>query len=80
MAAGRKRTSFSGLAVGGFTVLAVGCCAAGPVLAGLAGGIGLGVVLGGGVGLIALVALSAAGVARRRLRKRNSMSVRRSSL
>lgn len=78
MAAERKRTGFNGLAVGGFTVLSVGCCSAGPLLAGLVGGIGLGAVLGGGVGLIALVALSTAVVARRRLRRCNSVIDRRS--
>lgn len=79
MAAGRRRTGLNGLAVGGLTVLAVGCCAAGPVLAGLVGGIGIGALLGGGAGLIALVALSTAVAARRRLRRCRSVSDRRSS-
>jgi hypothetical protein len=79
MGAGRKRTGLNGLAVGGFTVLAVGCCAAGPLLAGLVGGIGLGAVLGGGVGLIALIALGTAVVAGRRLRRCHSVSDRRPS-
>lgn len=80
MAAGGKPQGVSGLAVGGFTVLAVGCCAAGPVLAGLLGGIGLGAVLGVGVGvgLVALVALTTAVVSRRRLRRCNVSSDRRS--
>lgn len=78
MAAGSKPPGVSGLAVGGFTALAVGCCAAGPVLAGLLRGIGLGAVLGVGVGLVALVALTTAVVSRRRLQRCNLSSDRRS--
>lgn len=63
MAAGRKRTGLHGLTVGGLSVLAAGCCAAGPLVTGLVGGIGLGAVLAGGAGLLALVALSTAVVA-----------------
>ncbi len=77
--AGRKPAGVHGLVVGGFAVVAAGCCGAGPVLAGLVGGIGLGAVLGGGVGLIALVALSTAVVARGRLRRCDALSDRRSS-
>ncbi|MDQ6730940.1 MAG: hypothetical protein M3022_11725 [Actinomycetota bacterium] len=70
MAAGRKRAGVSGLAVGGFTVLAVGCCAAGPVLVGLVAAIGLSAVLAIGAGLVALVVLSTAVLPRYRRRRR----------
>ncbi len=78
MAAGSKPPGVSGLAVGGFTALVAGCCAAGPVLTGVLGGIGLGAVLGVGVGLVALVALTTALVSRRRLQRCNLNSARRS--
>lgn len=51
------RASVQGYAFGATAVLAIACCAAGPVLAGVLGAIGLGAVLGVGVGLVAVVVL-----------------------
>jgi hypothetical protein len=77
MATGREPPGVSGLAVGGCTVLAVGCCAAGPALVGLVAAVGLGAVLGVGAVLVALVASTTAVVSRRRLRRRGVIGDRR---
>ena len=63
MTAGRKPQGISGLAVGAFAVLVVGCGAAEPVL-GMVGAIGLRAVLG--CGLAALIVLSTGAVSRHR--------------
>jgi high-affinity Fe2+/Pb2+ permease len=44
-----------GLAAVGFGALAVACCAGGPLIAGLFGGIALGSVFGVGAGVLAMV-------------------------
>lgn len=44
-----------GLAAVGFGALAVVCCAGGPLIVGLLGGIALGTVLGVGAGVFAVV-------------------------
>ena len=58
------------MGVGAIAVLAVACCAAGPVLVGVLGAIGVGAVLGVGVGLLAMVGLTVVMVLYRRRRHR----------
>jgi len=57
--AGPGSTAKSGLAAVGVVAFAVICCAGGPLLAAVAGGLAFGAVLGIGAGVIALVVLVA---------------------
>jgi Flp pilus assembly protein TadB len=59
----------SGLAAVGIGIFAVACCAGGPLIVAVAGGIALGSVLGVAAGVVALVGLSALVVARARRRR-----------
>ena len=62
--------AWSGLAGVGAIALAIGCCAAVPLAAALAGSIALGTLVGIGAGAIALIALTALIVLRARRRAR----------
>lgn len=53
------------IATFGLGVVAVACCAAGPLIAGAIGGVSLGVLLGWGAAVVAVIAAAAALVARR---------------
>jgi len=53
-----------GLAAVGFGALAVVCCAGGPLIVGVLGGVALGSVLGVGVGVLAVILVTVLIVAR----------------
>jgi len=57
-----------GLAAVGMAALAVVCCAGGPLLAGVLGGIALGTVLAVGAGVVAILVLVTGVVVMRRRR------------
>jgi len=61
------RTGLAALGIGAFAVV---CCAGLPLIAGVLGGVALGSVLGAGVGVVAVVLVSALVVARRARRQR----------
>ena len=58
-----------GLAAVGFGALAVACCAGGPLIGGLFGGIALGSVFGVGAGVLALSLVAAVVIVRVRGRR-----------
>jgi hypothetical protein len=66
---GAGATSKSGLAAVGVVAFAVLCCAGGPLLAAVAGGLAFGAVLGIGAGVAALIGLVAVVVLRARRRR-----------
>jgi len=65
----------SGLAAFGVVAFAVLCCAGGPLLAAVAGGLAFGAVLGIGAGAIALVVLAT--IAELQVRRRRACGVHR---
>jgi hypothetical protein len=58
-----------GLAAVGIGALVVACCAGGPLLAGVAGGLALSTVLGVGAGVLVVVVVTALIVVRARRRR-----------
>jgi hypothetical protein len=65
---GRGPSRWTGAAGVGAVALAIGCCAAAPLLVALAGSIAVGTLLGIGAGAIALILLVALVVLRARRR------------
>lgn len=76
MSTGGTTRGASRVVVGGFAALGVGCCAVGPVLAGVIGGIAL-ADAPGAVAVVVLVGLAIARLSRLRLPSRDSGSLRR---
>ncbi len=58
-----SRPVLAGLGIGAFAVL---CCAAAPLLLGVAGGIAVGTALGVGAGVLAAIAATVLGLGKRR--------------
>ncbi len=66
-----------GLAAVGVAVFAVVCCAGLPLLAALVGGVALGILLGLGAGVLAVLVVGGALAARARRRRNGAVAVAR---